>query len=587
MNSMKNQMAEERPANERQSLLRDVFGAGRKEITTSAVLSMFINILALTLPLYMLHIFTHVLVSNSKATLIMVTLLAVAAISMWGILSYIRLGLLICLSEKIDLLLGERVQRAMIARAVSSNEVRTAGGLKHLATLRNSIGGQQAAALLDVPWSPLFFAVIYLLSPALGLIAMGGAALLLIVAWLNDRMIREPQSEAAKAADEEYAFSLASVRNAEVVEGMGMRPAVVSRWLQQHLRSLGFYGLMMARSSAMMNLSRTLRMLLQIIILGAGAYLVISRELGIGVMMASVYLLARGLAPIDSAISTWRQLTSATAAYRQLGQLLEAEGMRPKSIKLPRPAGRLTVHNLTFGRRGLPPVLKGISFSVEPGEVVGIVGPSAAGKSTLARLLVGVWRPTSGVVRLDGSDVTNWNPDDLGRYIGYLPQEVELFSGPVHENIARLGNVEDTEIIAAAQLAGAHELILKLPKGYETEIGEAGSVLSGGQRQRIGLARALLGSPSLIVLDEPNANLDGAGEEALVAAITRTKAQGATVVLITHKPALLFTVDKILVINDGIVDKFGERNEILPKIIPAAQKQRLVSVAESKAGTSP
>ncbi|MCP4383753.1 MAG: ATP-binding cassette domain-containing protein, partial [Hyphomicrobiales bacterium] len=295
---------------------------------------------------------------------------------------------------------------------------------------------------------------------------------------------------------------------------------------------------------------------------------VIRHEIGVGAMMASVYLLSRALAPIDMAIGMWRQMVAAQASYGRLSLLLQVEESRPDGLKLPRPEGRLTVQNVVFGRPGLPPVLKGVSFAAAPGDIVGIVGPSAAGKSTLAKLLVGVWRPTSGVVRLDGADVTNWDPDDLGSHLGYLPQEVELFAGTVSDNISRMQPGLDAEVVAAAELSGAHDLILRLPKGYDTEIGEGGSVLSGGQRQRIGLARALFGDPTLVVLDEPNANLDGAGEDALIAAVKRAKESGCTVVLITHKPALLFAVDKILVLKNGIVSAFGDRKEILPKVLP-------------------
>lgn len=563
-------------------LLQDLAKAGRNDVISCAVLSMFINVLALTLPLYMMQIFSHILVSESVQSLIMITVIGLVAVITWGILSEVRGRILRLLGEKIDLLLGDRVHKAMIAHAIKTNDTRTVSGLRDLATLRNSAASQQTAALFDVPWSPLFLGLIYVLSPALGTFAIAGAALQIVLAWLNDRLIREPQSQASAAAEAELTFALASVRNAEVVEGMGMRSAVVERWQRQHLDALAHQARASLLGGVIANISRSIRMILQIAIFAVGAYLVITGEIGTGVMMASVYLLSRGLAPVDTAIGTWRQMMSAHAAYSRLGKLLDSERERPYGLKLPRPTGQLSVHNLVFGRPGSPPVLKGVSFSVASGDLVGIVGPSAAGKSTLAKLIVGVWRPTSGMVRLDGADVANWDPDELGRYVGYLPQEVELFAGTVRDNIARLGNATDEDIVAAAQLAGAHDIILKLSKGYDSDIGEAGSVLSGGQRQRIGLARALFRGPSLIVLDEPNANLDGPGEEALVGALKRARSFGSTVILITHKPALLFAVDKILVLNDGIVDSFGDRNEILRKIAPSPEKRRLANVASGK-----
>jgi PrtD family type I secretion system ABC transporter len=554
--------------------------AVRGEFATSVVLSMFMNILALTLPLYMLQVFNHVLVSRSAATLVLLTLMAVAAIAVWGILSELRTRLLRCAGDKADLLLGERVQKAMIARATQTTETRTASGLRDLATLRNTLGGQQVASVLDVMWTPLFIGVTYLLSPLLGLIALGGVFLLLVIAWLNNRVTREPQRAAGKAADTELAMTLAAVRNAEVVEGMGMRAAVVGRWQQQHLTSLGHLNAALNRGGILTNLTRSARLLLQIVILAAGAYLVIANDITMGAMMASVYLLGRGLAPVDSCIQTWRQISAGRGAYQRIALLVDQETQRPSGLRLPRPAGHLKVQSLVYGRPGLPPVLKGVSFSASPGEILGIVGPSAAGKSTLLKLIVGVWRPHSGTVRLDGAEVGNWDPDELGGYVGYLPQDVELFAGTVHENISRLTKADPSDIIAAAKLAGVHDLILKLPKGYDTEIGESGSGLSGGQKQRIGLARALFGSPSLVALDEPNASLDGAGEEALVNALNRTKERAATVILVTHKPSILFVADKILVLNDGIIESFGARNEVLPRLMPTSKERPLVRARE-------
>lgn len=567
------------------SLVREVFKIGWRELFNAAVISMFMNLLALTLPLYMLQVFVHVLPSQSEPTLFFVTLIAVAAQVVWGILSELRSRVLRLLGEKIDVVLGERVQRAMIAHATANNDMRTASGLKDLATVRSSVGSGQTAAVFDVPWTPLFLIVVYLLNPVLGSIATGGAVILLGLAWFNDKWTRGPELQAGRSAEKELAFSLSSIRNAEVVEGMGMRGAVVERWHRQHVQSLALQAKSFLRGSIVSNTSRSIRFILQIVIMGAGAYLVISQKAGIGAMMAAVYLLSRALAPIDVAIGMWRQLVAAQGSYNRLDGLLDAERARPRGLRLPRPDGRLTVHNLVFGRPGLPPVLKGVSFAAAPGEIVGIVGPSAAGKSTLAKLIVGVWRPSSGVVRLDGGDVTNWDPDELGGHLGYLPQEVELFAGTIRDNIGRLRAADDMEIVAAGKLAGAHDLILKLPKGYDTEIGEAGSILSGGQRQRIALARALFGNPCLVVLDEPNANLDGAGEDALIAAVKRAKLAGCTIILITHKPALLFIVDKILVLNEGIAEAFGERNAILPKIMPSPPKRAVTRVkSDQQAG---
>lgn len=561
------------------SLFHEVFHASRRELLTALILSLFTNLLALTVPLYMLQIFTHVLSSHSISTLWVITLIAVIALITYGVLTNIRLRLLRCVGEEADLALGQRIHTAMISKATQTNTVRTASALRDLTTFRTAISGPQAATLLDLPWAPLFVVVTYMLSPTLGLISTAGLLLLFVIALINDRLTKKPQAAAASSAERELQLSLASVRNAEAVEGMGMRSAVVDRWLNQHLSSLASHGEETSLNGTLNEISKSATMVLQIALMGVGAYLVITNQLGMGAMMASVYLLNRGVGPITSAIGTWRSMMGAHRAYKRLESLLSAQS-EPSTLELPAPSGRLEVQNVTFAKPGAPPILRGVSFAGGPGEILGIVGPSAAGKSTLLKLIVGIWRPNAGTVRLDGADVALWNPDQLGRYVGYLPQEVELFSGTVHENIARFTDADDKEIIAAAQLAGVHELILRLPEGYETEIGDSGSVLSGGQRQRIALARAFFRQPRLIVLDEPNAALDSAGEEALVAGLKKAKSMGATIVLVTHKPSLLFIADKIGVFRDGQLDAFGDRNDILPKIF---QRPRRL-VAEGKEG---
>jgi len=358
------------------------------------------------------------------------------------------------------------------------------------------------------------------------------------------------------------------VRNAEAIDAMGMMPGVAAGWIAANERVLDQQALASNRAGIVLASSKFVRLAVQIAVLGTGALLAVQQELSAGAMIAGSILTARALAPVEQAIGTWKQIISARAAYARLrGHFGDPELLRAASMRLPAPCGHLSVEALTFVYPGTRhPILKGVSFALEPGEALAIVGPSAAGKSTLARLLIGVWRPTAGAVRLDGADVHAWNREDFGRHVGYLPQDVELFAGSVRDNIARLTDAPAAAIVQAAQMAGVHEMILRLPMGYETEIGEAGTILSGGQRQRIGLARALLGQPRLLVLDEPNSNLDHDGEEALAGAIAAAKASGGTVALIAHRPSMLAHVDKVLVLRGGQVEAFGARNEVLKVI---------------------
>jgi PrtD family type I secretion system ABC transporter len=391
--------------------------------------------------------------------------------------------------------------------------------------------------------------------------------LLFLFAVLNELAIRRPWRAANQAAIRSMQRAEATARNAEAVDAMGMMPAVVARWLSTNRTVLHHQAAASDRAGAFVALSKVWRLAAQIAVLGAGAFLAVQQELTAGGMIAGSILTSRALAPVDHSISTWKQVVAGRAAYVRLRSMFRTIPPRADSMPLPPPHGHITVERLAFAYPGSGgSALQGITFEILPGEALAVVGPSAAGKSTLARLLVGVWPPSSGVVRLDGADVSLWDRADFGRYVGYLPQDVELFAGTVRDNIARLGNPPPGAVVHAAKMAGVHGMILRLPLGYETEIGEGGAVLSGGQRQRIALARALLGRPRLLVLDEPNSNLDSDGEQALSDAIQAVKDDGGAVVIIAHRPSLLEHVDKILVLRDGQVQAYGASSEIMKLI---------------------
>lgn len=562
--------------------LRTAFRACRGELMSAAVFSFFINMLMLTLPLYILQIFSRVLQSQSHETLVMLTVMAVGALIVLGILSAIRSRILTRMSAKLDTLLGEQVHAALISRATQNIEGRDIEGLRDLSQLRNALAGSSIQALFDAPWTPLFLIVMFLLHPVLGFLATAGALILLVMAIINDVATRRPLSSANAAARAGYESATANVRNAEAIDGMGMRAAALGRWRRHNAEMLEFQGLATDRSGGMTAATRSVRLILQVLVFGVGAYLVIDQSLVPGAMLAAILLLGRTLAPVESAIVTWRQLTAARQSYRRLDKLFQSMPPKGAVMRLPRPQGALAVQQVVLiAPAGERRILKGVSFALDPGTSLGIVGPTAAGKSSLAKIMVGVWRPTRGVVRLDGADVATWDPDDLGQYVGYLPQEVELFGGTVRENIARMeDDAPADDVIAAARLAGVHEMILKLPEGYESQIGDEGCVLSGGQRQRIGLARALFGEPRLLVLDEPNANLDTGGEEALLRALAEAKAKGMTTIVIAHRPSILAGMDKLLLLNNGRVEMFGPRAEVMPKVLPQGARPRLLKFAK-------
>jgi len=538
----------------------------RRSFVHVGLFSMFINILVLTVPLYMLQIFDRVLASESRETLVYLSLIALGAVFTLGLLELMRSRILVRVSSWIEQHLASEAFERSVAATLHGKPYRTEA-LRDLGQLRSFLAGSGIFALFDAPWIPIFLFAVFLLHPVIGIIAAAGALLLFLFAVLNELVIRTPWRVANQAAMRSMQRAEATARNAEAIDAMGMMPAVVARWLATNREVLQHQAAASDRAGAFVALSKFWRLAVQVAVLGAGAFLAVEQELTAGGMIAGSILTSRALAPVDHSIGTWKQVVGARAAYVRLRSMFRSIPPRVRSMPLPPPHGHITVERLAFAYAGSgASALRGITFEILPGEALAVVGPSAAGKSTLARLLVGVWPPSSGTVRLDGADVSLWDRADFGRYVGYLPQDVELFAGTVRDNIARMGNTPPGAVVHAAKMAGVHDMILRLPLGYETEIGEGGAVLSGGQRQRIALARALLGRPRLLVLDEPNSNLDSDGEQALSDAIQAVRDDGGAVVIIAHRPSLLEHVDKILVLRDGRIHAYGTSDEIMKLI---------------------
>ena len=542
---------------------------------TAIVFSFFINLLLFVSPLYMLQVYDRVLGTRNLVTLVGITVIAAILLMVWAALETLRSRLLV----RAGLLFDERFAAPMF-RVVHRGLLRQPDKintqyLRDVDIIREFLTGAGLIAFCDLPWFPVYVGVSYLLHPWFAGLAVAGGVVTLLLALLNELMTRKKLLEASKASMTAGRKAEAAFRNTEVVHAMGMLEAMVGRWSQHHGEVLGLQAKASDTAGAIVASTKFFRMFLQTGILGFGAYLAVEHEISAGAMIAASIIIGRALQPIEVSVANWKGFLAAREAFGRMKLLFRAVGEEPERMPLPRPKGSLTVENIVAGAPGgTAPILKGISFSLAPGELLGIVGPSAAGKSSLARVLVGVWQAAAGAARLDGYELSHWDPQDLGQHLGYLPQDVELFAGAVSENIARFGPIDNHAVIAAAQLAGCHELIQNLPAGYNTNIGDSGQVLSGGQRQRIGLARCLYRGPSLLVLDEPNANLDSAGEDALLAAIQRLKAAGTTIVLITHKINILALVDKIMIMSDGVVQAFGSRDDVLrrltgPKVVRA------------------
>ncbi len=548
--------------------LRGALTESRGSFVATGVFSLIINLLMLTAPLYMLQIYDRVLASRSESTLIALTVLAGGMLLIMGMLDLVRSRVLVRIGTRLGLSLNPSVFSATFERSLRGEQGGRSQPLRDLDNLRQFLTGPGPFALFDAPWVPFYLGLVFLFHPVLGFIALGGALLLFVLAVLNELLTRRLLNEANTAVTSAYGFAETTLRNAEALEAMGMLSGIFSRWNARHRRGLALQGQASDRAGTLTASSKAVRMFLQVAILGAGASLAIQQIITPGVMIAASIIMGRALAPVEQAIGQWRHFIAARSSFRRLKELLNDAPSNPPRTALPPPKGRLAIENVIVVPPGAQrPVLKGISFQLEPGDALGVIGPSAAGKTSLARLLVGVWQPYAGSVRLDGAELDRWQREDLGPHIGYLPQDVELFTGTIAENISRFAEEVDPEkVVRAAQRAGVHEMILKLPQAYDTQINEDGSILSGGLQQRVGLARAIYGEPALVVLDEPNSNLDSAGDQSLTEAILDLRKRLATVVVMAHRPSAIAAVDKLLMLRDGKIEAFGPKQEVLAKV---------------------
>ena len=549
--------------------MQRVLAGLRPYLLFAGLFSFAMNLLLLAPPLYMLQVFDRVLTSRSGETLAVLTIAVALALVTMAALDVVRAYLLAALGAALDRRLGPEVLDGLLTDAGRLGGRDHANALRDVHCLRSFFSGSGILALFDAPWLPIFLVVIALFHPLMGLMALAGALLMLGLAFLNERTTRKPLERAQAEGRRAARFIDTSVRNADVVNALGMLGSVTRRWSDFNEAAIAEQARATRAGAALSALTKFSRQFIQSAMLALGAWIVLDQQVTAGVMIAATILLGRALAPVEQLVAGWRALVEVRAAWRRLGELFAKRPALEPPTALPAPQGQVAVENLVFGVRGMPrPIIRGVSFSLVAGEALGIIGPSASGKSTLARLLIGVWRPASGAVRLDAADVAAWPRAGLGPHIGYLPQDVELFPGTVARNIARLDEPDDGQIVRAAQRAHVHELILRLPQGYDTELGEG--LLSPGQRQRLALARALYGDPRLVVLDEPNANLDQDGEQALLATLHALKEEGVTVVLVAHRPSLLGAVDKVLVLREGAVEAFGPRAEILSRVMRRA-----------------
>lgn len=538
---------------------------------TAGVFSAAINLLMLTPIIYMLAVYDRVVSSGSLSTLTMLTLLMVGLILAMGGFEWVRSQILVSASNRMELSLRKRVNDATFKRSLYSGGMKSdSQPLQDLSGLRQFLTGNGLFAFFDAPWFPIYVLIMFLFHPWFGVMGIIGGIIMVAFALINEASTNTRLKEANTEAGKVQAQTQSSLRNAEVVAAMGMADAIRARQEELSNKVLSLQSDASNRAGIITSISKSTRIIMQSLALGLGAFLALRQEISPGMMIAGSLLLGRALAPIDLLVGTWKGFSVARVQYDRLEELLENIPGDTESMSLPAPRGNVSVEEVSVvppGSRQI--VVRGVSFVLQSGEALGIVGPSASGKSSLARALLGIWPTYSGSVRLDGADIAAWDRTELGPHVGYLPQDIELFDGSIADNICRFSNPDSEAIVAAAKLAGVHEMILHLPNGYDTVIGGAGGILSGGQRQRIGLARAVYGQPKFLVLDEPNSNLDDQGEKELVEAMNRIKQSGCTIVVITHRTMVLQSVDKILVMKEGAPVSFGPRDQVLASLMGA------------------
>jgi ATP-binding cassette subfamily C protein len=546
------------------SPLAKAYGRFKAIIFATVIFSFFSNLLMFVGPLYMLQVYDRVLASRNENTLLMITGIAVLLLITYGFLEFIRSKMLVRAGLQFDDMLANPAFNRVVRKQLAAPNSGAHATLQDVDRVREFLTGQGILAFFDAPWVPLFLALCFAFHPWLGFVATGGALIIFVLALTNEFATRGLLQDAGNANIGAAHFVNTTVQNAEVIRALGMEKPLTNRWLKQHDDVLAAQAKASGRAGAIMASTKFVRMSLQIAILGTGAYLAIHQQISPGIMIAASIVMGRALAPVEQAVGQWKQFVAARQAHKRLTDIFAALDDEEDRMQLPAPKGNLAVQNLFATAPGTKTaLLKGVTFSVTQGEILAVIGPSGSGKSTLVRHIVGAMQPASGAVRLEGTELHHWDPDQLGRYMGYMPQDVKLFRGSVAENISRfLNDVQDSEIVAAATLSGAHDMIQTLSDGYDTDVGDGGNALSGGQRQRVGLARAIFREPSLIVLDEPNSNLDSMGEQALIACIQELKKRGKTVVLVTHKTNLLALSDKALMLVNGAVEKFGPTREI-------------------------
>lgn len=546
----------------------------KKILISVGCFTALINILMLVPSIYMLQVYDRVLSSQNTTTLAMLSLMVVGFFIFIGTLETVRSFIVIRIGSQLERRFNQQVYRAAFERNLFSGQAHAGQALGDLTLIRQFVTGPALFAFFDAPWFPVYLFVIYLFNTWLGVFATAGAAVLIALACVNEVMTRKSLSQASVYSQQSSQLATSHLHNAETIQAMGMLGVLRKRWFNVHSRFLTEQNNASDTGAVIGSVSKTLRLCLQSLVLGLGALLVIQGDMSAGMMIAGSILMGRVLSPIDQLIAVWKQWSSAKLAYQRLDNLLREHPAVQENMGLPAPNGHLSFEQVSAAPPGVRlPTLHQVSFSLQAGEVLGVLGASGSGKSTLARVLVGVWPTLAGTVRLDGADIHQWNRDQLGPYIGYLPQDIELFSGSIADNIARFRDADPQQVVAAAQQAGVHEMILRLPQGYDTLLGDDGSGLSGGQKQRVALARALYGGPRLVVLDEPNSNLDAVGDAALTRAIAQLKAQGCTVVLVTHRSASLAQADKLLVLNEGRTQVFGPSAEVLKALTGAQQQQ--------------